>query len=215
MSKYQFSLASLLDQTREDVASEAAVAKAKALLETPQPLEGQTDEAEGEGGGEGSPTSKGHGARAQEDLLVSLAEEEAGPGDSVAVQRIKHAAARTEALRQSKEWHFFQPSSPVDDQADRPPFPDWSCPSDSDGWQAMLKGEKEGSMWPGRRPARASLTLKDAVLRQQAFVTGYAAEMTRVREALPDEVIRWVLQESRYTSSVAAGKEPVAEPLSV
>lgn len=54
---------------------------------------------------------------------------------------------------------------------------------------------------------RTRLTLKDAVMRQQHFLNGFAAEMTRRGHGLPDEMFGWILNESRsmLPSSGAGG----------
>lgn len=140
MSRYQFSLQSLLDQTREEAASEAAVAKAKALINTTEP---------GRGHARQSTNASVHGAVGGEELLASLAEEDRESGDTTGLQRIKHAMKRTEALRRPKAWYFFQQPSPGVDMDHGRPFPVRCCPSV--GWQATLKGRtySELTAWTG------------------------------------------------------------------
>lgn len=115
---YQFSLAALVDFTREDVNSAVRIADAKAELEMKK---------------EGLSASKKDAI--DQALLASVIED--GEDDHKA-QRLLQAIERTDALHKDTVWHFFE------DQASATlprssPFPKDALPSQ--GWARILKSK--------------------------------------------------------------------------
>ena len=139
--RYKFSIASLVDQTERDHASDASVAKAKVLLapnkdpSRPPPVEGVTSNANDEDDG------NQHGA-----LLSSVLSEDR---DQIEMRKVMHAMKRTEALNRPKVWHFFADTAEAADETipARKPFPVHRLsPS---GWQFMLSigGLHSPNLW--------------------------------------------------------------------
>ena len=87
-------------------------------------------------------------------------------------QRVIAAMRRTEALQQDLTWHFFNDNP--ESIAKRDPFPLEALPEI--GWMTALKGPWE---------------------RQQACLTGFVSDMTRIQE-LPFEIISWMLDETIF-----------------
>ncbi|KAI9887930.1 MAG: hypothetical protein M1823_000319 [Watsoniomyces obsoletus] len=210
MSTYKFSLESLLDRTREADASEAAVAKARASLTSPE----HDPDAISNSTAEDASSEEEDAGVDQEDLLASVVGGDAG--ETGELRKIQHAMKRTEALRRPQTWYFFKPSMNHDIRPRRP-FPEESL--SKSGWQAMLR---------------------DPVLRQQAFLTGLAAQMSSHDDPVPDsddmrdekkqgddflpkEVYQWMLEElcveprddlrMAYLSVIRSHAEQVSELL--
>ena len=139
MAKYQFSLELLVNQTKEDAASEAAVAKARAILQAPEAVLDHFEDEEDDNDPQNEEIRyvhpKNHGTDFnQEHLLATVLDKQ---GEDGGLQKVKHAMRRTEALRRPRAWYFFSPvrSGTVRDEQ---PLPESSLAST--GWQTALRG---------------------------------------------------------------------------
>lgn len=92
------------------------------------------------------------------------------------VHKVARAVMRTEATLSEQRWYFFDTkSNPSKPQ--RNPFPTKSISSE---WKSDLK---------------------DAQMRNQTFVSGFAEDSISFGKALPDEIFLWILDETCVESS--------------
>lgn len=101
----------------------------------------------------------------QDNLLDSVATD--GEGGS---HRIKRALKRTEATLAELRFRFFDTSSAKSSKPERLPFP--------------RKGVKK---W--------GIDLRDPRTRHQTFVSGFAEDMVKLNQTLPDEIFLWLISE--------------------
>jgi hypothetical protein len=91
-------------------------------------------------------------------------------------QKVARAVMRTEATLSEPRWYFFDTQSSPS-KSKRKPFPTKAIP---EGWRNELK---------------------DPEMRNQTFVSGYAEDLVQFGEALPDEILLWMLDEMCVESS--------------
>ncbi|RAL59163.1 hypothetical protein DID88_006719 [Monilinia fructigena] len=108
-------------------------------------------------------------------ILRGLHEEkEEGGGKNV--QKVLNAVKRTEALNMGSRWYFFETEEiPT---VKRQPFPKAS----------VLKNWKND--------------LAEPRVRHQTFVSGFAENMVAYGNTLPDEIIKWILDDFSYASAL-------------
>ena len=132
LPKYKYSLDSLVNHTKRDIASEAGVARAQDALGPGKGVLQPVDHASVEAW----PLQDRHG-RDGGGLVTSVL----GPTtEEKEVQRIMHAMKRTEALKRTRVWSFFEQAS-TSPTPPRPRFPTDALPTA--GWQAMLRGRSD------------------------------------------------------------------------
>ena len=90
--------------------------------------------------------------------------------------RVARAVMRTEATLSDQRWYFFE-TQPSPSKPQKKAFPTKSIPKE---WQSDLK---------------------DAQVRHQTFVSGFAEDMVSFGQALPDEIFLWILDEMCVESS--------------
>jgi hypothetical protein len=106
----------------------------------------------------------------------SLLQDVVADQEGADVHKVARAVMRTEATLSDQRWYFFDTqTSPSKRQ--RKPFPTRSIPEE---W------------WND---------LKDAQMRNQTFVSGFAEDMVSFGQALPDEIFLWMLDEICVESS--------------
>ncbi|KAI9835799.1 MAG: hypothetical protein M1837_003600 [Sclerophora amabilis] len=168
LPKYRFSLASLVDQTAKDQASEVGVAQAREILEPGKVggTRGDTDDKDISEEGSGNLDVEKSRAVDQGLLETVVGDEDEGEMD-----RIMTAMMRTEALSRSKTWSFFQN---LQENATTPEnvFPTSCLPGS--GWQELLR---------------------DSRSRQEAFLCGFVGEMSSRKCPLPADINLWMMDE--------------------
>ncbi|KAI9838892.1 MAG: hypothetical protein M1819_004100 [Sarea resinae] len=144
---YKFSLDSLVERTVEDVASEAGVAEARAIL---GPASMRSQRQSGEQTGHTTPGMSRGGEHAQTQLIASVMNESAEDGH---YNRILHAIERTDALYSEKGWYFFE-DGPTSETEKYNTFPIKTIHSDA--WRGVLN---------------------DPASMQQSFLSGFVRDM--------------------------------------
>ncbi|KAI9750962.1 MAG: hypothetical protein M4579_006242, partial [Chaenotheca gracillima] len=165
---YKFSLASLVDQTVRDVASEAGVAEARLALQAADEKPSAADRAAAAAAAADA-AANGGPTEIDAQLFKSVVDED----DVGGLGRIMNAVHRTEALSRAKAWRFFQQSRAAPD-----------VPARSRKFPAQSGTQ---TAWCG--------VLRDSQSRQQAFTSGFVGEMVARIGPLPVEVTTWVLNE--------------------
>lgn len=180
---YKFSLESLVTDAVDDNEAEASIAKLKQALEASQ------DNANG--------GDKGQKPGIREEMLASAIGLE--ENDS-SFQRLLEAVNRTEAFVRDPSWSFFGDKTPQ--QAPSPePFPD-GLVSDDPAFKA-LKGEYasfhiscSGSLL-GLGLTNTGYVYLDPASRERIIYSAFL-NSSFSRNALPDEVILWILNTSSF-----------------